>query len=172
MRPTDRRRHPSSTSPAASQRPGALDAARRRAHGRALPRVAAMLAGPRLHRLVGQHLGTQALQQRRFRKWRSRGDLSRQPVVLLGVGRQARGVQQFVRVDVVHHALILGQIRMQLDGDWPWIEAKVTGAHEVGRLGLKARQAEVDVIALRPAQGDAFGHPRQEDALRRGRGGA
>ena len=58
------RRHPSSTSPAASQRPGALDAACRGAHGRALPRVTAMLAGPRLDGLVGQHLGTQALEER------------------------------------------------------------------------------------------------------------
>ena len=92
--------------------------------------------------------------------------------MLLGVGRQARGVQQFMRVDVVHHALVLRQIRVQFDGDGTRIKAQVPRPREVGRLGLEARQAEVHVVALRPAQGDALGDPRQEDALRRGRGGA
>ena len=81
-------------------------------------------------------------------------------------------MQQFVRVDVAHHALVVRQIRVQFDGDRAGVDAKMTGSHKVGRLGFEPGQPEVDLVTFRPPKRDAVGDPRQEHALRRGRGGA
>ena len=75
-------------------------------------------------------------------------------------------------IDVVEEGLIVVQVRMQLDQDGPRVEAQAPRPDEVDLARKEPRQAEVDLVPLRPLEFDTVHHPRQEDARRRCRGGA